>query len=553
MLRRYKGARVNPPISVLLVEDNDDDVAILRRYIRRCPGSWRVEVAYSGAEALQMAVMHRHDVAILDYHLPDQTGITLINSLRETVPELPLVMLTGNGDERLAVEVMKAGAYDYLRKVELSPELLYRTLHNVLERARLEQEVREAHHRLREWAIRDGLTGLFNHRHFQELLQSEYLRAERYQQPLSCMMLDLDHFKSINDTYGHPFGDEVLKAVAATLAGVARQVDVIARYGGEEFVAILPNTDLEGALKLAERIRDEISAQPFQFEEQSVQLTVSIGVATSDDRRVTGERDLVKQADAALYQAKWQGRNRVCVIDPALPYIPNRHRVGGGLRGLTPPPLLLNSNGLAPLSMLDELGRRSVSDHLVAALKLFEARDPWFRDHSPRVAALAASFGASLGLPTAELGALKLGAELHDLGRLAISDQIWLKPGPLTEPEWAEVKTHPARGARLLEQSGALSQEALIARHHHERWDGAGYPDGLAGEAIPPLARLTALADAFVAMTAPRPWRAPMSAEHALAQIMALAGEIYDPLLVPRFVEHVRGLSLSPRPAVTEE
>lgn len=507
-----------------------------------------MEVAYSGAEALRAARMRSHDVGLLDYNLPDQTGTELLYRLREAVPDLPLVMLTGHGDERLAVEVMKAGAYDYLRKGELNPEVLYRTLHNVLERARLELEVRRAHHRLREWAIRDGLTGLLNHRHFQELLLNEYLRAERYEQPLSCMMLDLDHFKSINDTYGHPFGDEVLKRVASTLSGAARQVDIIARYGGEEFVAVLPNTDLEGALRLAERIREEIAAHPFVFEGHSVSLTVSIGVATSDDPRVSGERDLIKQADAALYQAKWQGRNRVCAIDPAHPVA--IAPPGKRLMGLTPAPLPPHSRGS---QALDEVARRAVAEHLISAVGLYERRDPWFRNHSPRTAALASSFGATLGLPTEEIGALKMAAHLHDIGRLAISDRIWHDTEPLSEEAWAEIKEHPGLGAELMARSGAFAHEVSVVRHHHERWDGTGYPSGLAGERIPRLARILALADGFAAMTAPRTWRAPMTSEEALGQITAGAGNVYDPALAVTFVQHIRSLAIGGRPSSAPE
>jgi len=254
------------PTRILLVEDNIDDVEVLRRFIRRVPGSYQVDIAYDADEAISKASQGAYDLALVDHQLPGASGHELIGTMREAVPELPIVMLTGHGDEKLAVEVMKAGAYDYLRKHDLDPSILARVVRNVLERSRLENEVRQVNERLREWAIRDGLTGLYNHRHFQELLRTEMARARRYGQPLACLMLDLDHFKDVNDTYGHPFGDRVLKRLAATLTDVAREVDIIARYGGEEFVVVLPNTDREGARRLAERVRRWVSENTLWFE-----------------------------------------------------------------------------------------------------------------------------------------------------------------------------------------------------------------------------------------------------------------------------------------------
>jgi diguanylate cyclase (GGDEF)-like protein len=301
------------PTSILLVEDNADDVDIIRRLVRRSGADVRLDQVATGAEALELARVRAYDVALVDQQLPDTRGEQLIGQMKAAVPELPIVMLTRQGDERLAVEVMKAGAFDYLRKDDLDASVLHRTVRNAVDRARLLLEIQHANERLRDWAIRDGLTGLFNHRHFQELLRTEFARAGRYGQALACLMVDLDHFKQINDTYGHPFGDEVLKQVANTLVAEARKVDVVARYGGEEFVLVLPNTDLAGARIVAERICERVGQTPVSHDGVTVAVTLSVGVATSDDPRCTTENALVKQADAALYRAKRGGRNRVCV------------------------------------------------------------------------------------------------------------------------------------------------------------------------------------------------------------------------------------------------
>lgn len=508
-------------VSILLVEDNIDDVEVLRRFIRRLPGSYRVEIAYTAAEGIEKAQARRYDVMLVDQRLPDVSGRELIRTMREAVPQLPVVMLTGHGDERLAVEVMKAGAYDYLRKDDLDRDTLARTLHNVLERARLEAAVRAANDRLREWAIRDGLTGLYNHRHFQELLRNELARAERYDQPLACVMVDLDHFKQINDTYGHPFGDEVLKKVAAALTDGARKVDLVARYGGEEFVLVLPSTDAHGAVQVAERVRRAVEAEPFRHDGRTVHLTLSLGVATSELPGVTDEHSLVKRADMALYAAKRAGRNRVMVAGPA-----------DDLRELQPTP--------APPAARDDAAGE-VRRRLLATLTELDdhATPEPHRGHSRRVAELALRLGRALDLDTETLQCLEAGALLHDVGRVTVDDAVWLKPGPLDPEEREQVQLHTVLGARVVSRSGVLVREAEIVRSHHERWDGDGYPDGLAGEAIPLLARIVAIADGFEALTASRTWRDALPVPEALRVLEQAAGTVYDPRLVRVFTDLV--------------
>jgi len=505
------------PTRILLVEDNIDDVEVLRRFIRRVPGSYQVDIAYDADEAISKASQGAYDLALVDHQLPGASGHELIGTMREAVPELPIVMLTGHGDEKLAVEVMKAGAYDYLRKHDLDPSILARVVRNVLERSRLENEVRQVNERLREWAIRDGLTGLYNHRHFQELLRTEMARARRYGQPLACLMLDLDHFKDVNDTYGHPFGDRVLKRLAATLTDVAREVDIIARYGGEEFVVVLPNTDREGARRLAERVRSSVSENTLAFEGEGVTTTVSIGVATHHDPGVEDEQDLVKRADAALYRAKHNGRDQVCVAD------------GEGVETMTTPP---PPRRQAPDGEL----RRRFLEGVTAMLEMAEGRADDHRQHSQRVAELATRFGRALGYDRDRLETLYTGALLHDVGRIGVSDLIWLKTGPLDPLEREKVRLHTVLGAEMLERFEIGASERAIVRHHHERWDGGGYPDGLAGRAIPELARVVAVLDGYDALTSSRPWRPARSAAEAIAVLEDAAGTVYDPDLVRAFV-----------------
>lgn len=514
-------------IAILLVEDNADDAEIITRLLRRSGMAHRLVQAATGQAGIELARVEAFDVAVVDQLLPDIRGEQLIGQLHAAAPELPVVMLTRQGDERLAVEVMKAGAYDYLRKDDVDAGALRRTLHNVVDRARLEREVRRANERLRDWAIRDGLTGLFNHRHFQELLRTEFARARRYAQPLACLMIDLDHFKSVNDTYGHPFGDEVLKQVAGTLVAEARKMDVVARYGGEEFVLLLPSTDVAGGGRVAERIRQRVGDTPVEHDGVSVAVTLSVGVATSDDPRCAGENALVKLADSALYRAKRTGRDRVCLAtDPAggLAEAVALTPVGTGLRELEGEVRRL---ALGPLSHL---------------LRLAEQNDG-FGAHAERVSTLSVRLGRALGLEASDLEVLRWGALLHDIGRLAETEPALLKPGPLSDEERGRLPRHCVHGAQVLAVVSGLEREREIVRHHHENWDGTGYPDALAGERIPPLARIVAVCDTWEALLAPRPWRGAHSVVEAMRVMDAERGRRFDPRLVDTLARVLREIS----------
>ncbi len=513
-------------VRILLVEDNVDDVQVLRRLLQRLPGSFHVEVAYDGREAVELAQRRSYDLALVDQNLPDQPGQAIIQALHELGEGLPVVMLTGHGDERLAVEVMKAGAYDYLRKDELDRRSLGQVLRNVLERARLEAEVRRANARLRDWAIRDGLTGLYNHRHFQELLRTEFARARRYQQTLALLMIDLDHFKQVNDTYGHPVGDAVLRKVASTIAEQARQVDIIARYGGEEFVVVLPNTSREGASAVAERAREAVGEQLVDFDGVRVTVTISVGVATSADVGVEHERDLVKRADAALYRAKRSGRNQVRIASASEESIFD-----------TPPPA---SRGEAPA---DAEVRRRMLRGLSTLVDMAEIRDGQ-PGHSKAVAERADRLAAAYGMGPMERKAARVAARLHDVGRLGISDLVLAKAGPLDAVEQDKLRMHPLLGAEVLARCGFSSEEVEAVRSHHERWDGNGYPQGLQGEDIPVLARLISIVDGFEALSSSRAWRPARTPEEALRTVQRGAGTFYDPALVDTFVSSLGRLQI---------
>jgi diguanylate cyclase (GGDEF)-like protein len=313
-------------------------------------------------------------------------------------------------------------------------------------------------------------------------------------------MLDLDHFKSINDRHGHPVGDAVLEEVGRRFRTLTRAGEHMARMGGEEFAWILPGATGAQAYAAAERARRAIESEPF---DGVGTLTVSVGVCELADAGCPDE--LHRLADVALYWAKAQGRNLVFrwtadtaqELDAAGAIVPSPRRT-------------------ARLEALRAVARAVDEDR------------PAGPGHADRVADLAARAAASLGWPAARVAALREAAELHDVGKVALPPALLRKPTAFDDGEWAQVRAHPGLGADMLD--GVLDEEQRSwVRGHHERWDGGGYPDALAGEAIPMGARLLSAADAYDAMTSARAYSPARSPIDAIFEVRTAAGRQFDP------------------------
>jgi len=351
-------------------------------------------------------------------------------------------------------------------------------------------------------ARQDPLTGLANHRVFHERLHEEVARARETGEPLALVLCDLDHFKRVNDTHGHPAGDAVLVEMARRLRMQARGDDLVARTGGEEFAWILPGCSGEAGLRRAEDLRRAVASTPFPV---AGTVTVSAGVCALAD---AGDAPtMVSSADQALYWAKRQGRD-TCV----------RHsdELGGQLEGL---------------ESAERAGRVRAFETLRTLVRSLDAKHPTTRRHSERVADLAAALATALGWPVPRCVELHGAGLLHDLGTVTVPDTVLLAPGPLTDAEHASIAAHAALGAQIAAE--ALGREAVgWIRAHHERPDGSGYPDGLRGHAIPEGARILAVADAWDAMTAGRPHRPRREVPDALAELRRHAGTQFAPEVV---------------------
>jgi diguanylate cyclase (GGDEF)-like protein/putative nucleotidyltransferase with HDIG domain len=359
---------------------------------------------------------------------------------------------------------------------------------------------------LRHLAEHDPLTGLRNRREFEPRIE----RRMSSDTGASLLVCDLDNFKRVNDSLGHQTGDDVLRRFADVLRRCTRGSDVPTRLGGEEFAVVLPGTPGDEALIVAERLRLAVRAEFLGF---ATPVSVSVGIAASSADLDTAP-DLLRAANRALYAAKRLGRDR-CV--------------------------LYHAETLSLLDDLREAGGAS-DDQLAAAMLLAETldlRDGGTARHSQTVGRLCEMVARQLGWPAMRGERVRAAGVLHDIGKLGISDKVLQKPHGLDVGEWEEIRRHPEIGARILEHAH-LRDIAVWVLRHHERFDGRGYPDGLAGEDIPIEARVLAVADAYEAMIADRPYRNGLTAEAAEAELRESAGTQFDPNVVDALLRALR-------------
>jgi diguanylate cyclase (GGDEF)-like protein len=306
------------PLHLLLVEDEPTQMLLTQRMLRR--GGYEVETASDGAAALEKLATGRFQFLVTDWEMPGMDGPTLCRKVRAT--RLPgylyILLLTGQSSTRSVVIGLDAGADDYVRKPADEAELLAR-LAAGRRIVQLEQSLRDANAQIQRLSIIDPLVGTYNRRYLNEQLMQEVELARRESLALSAILADLDHFKSINDQYGHQLGDQVLKHFVSVARGAIREnLDWVARYGGEEFVVVLPDTDLPAAVKVAEKIRALCANGAVRTESGELKFTVSFGVAALDagnGPNGAAAEELLRHADAALYRSKREGRNRVTVAD----------------------------------------------------------------------------------------------------------------------------------------------------------------------------------------------------------------------------------------------
>lgn len=365
----------------------------------------------------------------------------------------------------------------------------------------------ETNVRLEALAATDPLTELPNHRTVVMLLTTELERAKRYQRPCSVLFLDLDYFKALNDGYGHSAGDIVLCEFARLVRTITRSIDIVGRWGGEEFVIILPELGEDEAMEVAERIREVVGKYSFGVG-GGLHITCSIGLACYP-AHVKNEELLLNAADKAMYGAKHLGRNQVrAVNDPALQTLVGEGIVEGG------------REEIALLGTVEALS------------SLLQKRAPSLDRHLQQVAKLAGELAQAMDMPEAEVRFITLAGRLQDIGKVAVPDGVLHKADSLAEEEQLDMISHPIVGSEVVQHIPSLRPLVPIIRSHHERWDGKGYPDGLAGEHIPLASRIIAVADAYTVLLVGQPDAPAYTPAVALQRIQQGVGTYFDPQVV---------------------
>lgn len=379
---------------------------------------------------------------------------------------------------------------------------------------------------------RDELTGLYNHRFFQEKMTEEFLRAARYRYSLSCLMIDIDSFKEINSTRGYPVGDEILKELSWLFTSYLRRADTVARYGGEEFVILLPHLDYEEAYFLADRLRQKIVNHSFMVKtDLSLKLTISIGVSSYPEDLADRKETLLFFADKALYRAKGSGGNHVFLYrnivkeyaGTILEFKFNDEKVNEFRQRLFD---------------VSEMAKRAYIEATKALVNALEAKDSHTMGHAARVGHDSALVARQMGLGEDDIRIIEHAGLLHDIGKICIADEILLKPGAYNHEEYEKMKSHAVLGYQIVKPIKFLAEEALIILHHHEWYNGEGYPQRLKGKEIPLGARVVSVLDAYDTMrTAGGRYKRTLNCEEAVHELIEHSGTQFDPQVVLRFIQ----------------
>ena len=527
---------------VLLADDEEALRLLLGRQLKRAGHA--VTVAEDGQVAADLLTREDFDVVVSDMKMPRLDGMGLLAKASQIAPTTEFIILTGHGNMENAVTAFKTGnLFDYLLKPLNDIHELDGVVARAVERrflrtengrlvkeltARIE-ELEQAKQRLVFLAERDGLTGLLNHRAIHARLH-EALRPDvcpsvdgeaatgenrealpdENVEALAVVLLDMDGFKRINDTYGHPVGDEILRHVARALQEVYGSECLLGRCGGDEFMVVCPGWPASEAEARSQGVRAYMAQNPF-VNPEGVPLPIRLCFGIADVRMVgRSPIELVTAADSALYTGKRSGGDAVTL------HISEAEAGETEVR-----------NGSA----------YSVLEGLVTAI---DHKDRYTRQHSEHMTGFALTLAAALNCSEETHNVVRVAGLLHDIGKIGVPDSILRKPGKLSNEEYEVMKTHVTLSAAIIHGLPHLSDILDAVANHHERWDGRGYPRGLAGEHIPLLGRIMAIADAFSAMTLDRPYRAGMSLEAALLEIDKGAGSQFDPHLARVFADVMR-------------
>ena len=430
-------------------------------------------------------------------------------SIRNLIPEIK------KATRRLSDTVKKIQTIDRYktRKYDSNTEVV--DIHD-----ELRNDINRAMVKMADLSVRDELTGLYNRRYMNEVLENEFNRALRYGTKLSCILLDLDYFKQVNDNFGHACGDAVLLEFARRISGNKRQSDYAFRYGGEEFLLLLPQTDTGGACIVAENLLSLCRQNKYTFSRHSFVVTMSMGIAEREDCGALKPKDLLAFADKALYQAKADGRNCIRLFEEI-----NKQAV--------PKELFQGPKGMAYIKgQLSQVLLKTKKTAVASIESLVQSIGSGQFDEIRQTQNIISFLCKKMHFPEKIVQSIKHAASLHNGFKVLLGDEILLKTGELTHEDRKRIQYLPYLQMELANQFDFFSEEKSILLYHNEKYDGTGYPEGLKGEEIPFGARVFAIARTLVSLTSDRPYRSRLSNEDAVSEMVRNAGTQFDTQLV---------------------
>ena len=480
---------------------------------------------------------------ILDWMMPGMDGLEICRKVREQdrEPYTFILLLTSKDTSHDFVKGMDAGADDYITKPFNLSELRAR-LRAGTRIVELNEELLSVRDNLEKQATHDELTGLYNRHYMVEILEKEFARSQRYQADLACILIDLDCFKEVNDSFGHAFGDLVLREFSAHLQQNIRKADIPIRYGGEEFMVLLPSTGIAGAQKVAEKIRNSCEKKMYGDGHNSTTVTVSIGIASIKQHQLVEGKEIVACADKALYRSKAEGRNRITVYmkKPSWISVDNKINEDKDLGHLK-----------ESLSVILEKTKKSSIDSLELLTR--DISDSEHKQHNHDVKRYISLIGETLALPPTIIETFKRAASFHDNFKVLLRKTLKAKSKVLNKEERVEIEDHPYMLSELIDSFDFFANEKSILQYHHENFDGTGYPDGLKENEIPLGARIFSMVDAVTAMLSGRLYKTKLSPEEMVVELADKAGTQFDPTLVSLFFDIIERQKLFSVPVETLE
>ena len=513
-------------MKILIAEDDNVTRHILEKSVTEM--DFEVVSCKNGHDAWKILQSENAPhLLILDWMMPGMDGLEICRKVREQAkePYTFILLLTSKGEQDDFVKGMEAGADDYVVKPFNHNDLRVRLKagRRIVE---LNEELLYVRDNLEKQATHDKLTGLYNRHFMVEILEKEFSRALRHQSDLSCLLLDLDNFKDVNDTFGHTFGDLVLREFSAGLDQNIRKSDISIRYGGEEFMVLLPNTGIAGAQNIAEKIRATCEKKRYDDGHNSTTVTVSIGIASIKQHQLIDDKEIVACADKALYRSKAEGRNRITVYMKKPSWISNNNEIS-------------EDNNLGHLKENIAVVLEKTKKSSIESLELLtrDLSSDEHKQHNHDIKRYITLIGEKLALPPAIIETFKRAANFHDYFKILLRKTFKTKHIVLNKEERTEIEDHPYMLTELIDSFDFFANEKSILQYHHENFDGTGYPDGLEGNEIPLGARIFAMVDAITAMLSGRLHRVKLSPEEMIIELADKAGTQFDPMLVSLFLD----------------